>query len=140
MTDADGCSTSSESVVVLAQGCGTNDRIDLELIKRVNRETPQPGDTITFQLTVFNNSELNATGVTVEDVVPNGFTIVPGSIDQGGQIVDVNVVTWSGLSVDGLSLTRLSFESVVLANEAGRSYRNVAQVTAADQDLSLIHI
>ena len=134
VTDAEGCTTSSESVVVLAQGCGTGDRIDLELIKRVNRETPQPGDTITFQLTVFNNSELNATGVTVEDVVPNGFAIVAGSIGQGGQLVGNNVVTWSGLNVDGLSLARLSFETVVLAPEEGRTYRNVAQITAADQN------
>jgi len=133
VTDADGCSTSSESVVVLAQGCGTGDRIDLELIKRVNRETPQPGDTITFQLTLFNNSQVNATGVSVEDVVPNGFSIVPGSINEGGQVDGNNVVRWSNLNIDGLSLIRVSFESVVLAPDAGRTYRNVAQITAADQ-------
>jgi len=133
VTDSQGCSVSAEAVVVRGQGCSTSDLIDLELIKRVNIATPQPGDIVTFQLTIFNNSQANATGVTIEDVVPNGFVVRGSTINEGGQLVGGNTVRWSNVSIDGLSLIRVSFEAEVLMPEAGRSYRNVAQITAADQ-------
>ena len=91
---------------------------------------PRPGDTVVFQLTVFNNSENNATGVTVQDVVPSGFTIVPGGIDNGGVMTSPNVATWSGLDIDGFDVIRLTI--AVTVNETG-DYTNVAQITAADQ-------
>jgi len=134
VTDSQGCSVSAEAVVVRGQGCSTSDLIDLELIKRVNIATPQPGDIVTFQLTIFNNSQVDATGVTIEDAVPNGFVVRGSTINEGGQLVGDNIVRWSDVSIDGLSLIRVSFEAEVLTPEAGRSYRNVAQITAADQD------
>ena len=134
VTDASGCSVTAEAVVVRGVGCGTSDLIDLELIKRVNIATPQPGDIVTFQLTIFNNSQVNATGVTIEDVVPNGFVVQGSTITEGGQLVGENTVRWSDVSIDGLSLIRVSFEAEVLMPEVGRSYTNVAQITAADQD------
>ena len=85
-------------------------------------------------MTVFNNSTVDATGVTVEDVVPNGFTIVPDGIEGGGQIVNGNTIRWSDLDIDALSLFRVSFEAKVLMPEEGRDYKNVAQITAADQN------
>ena len=130
--DANGCWISVETVVRPAQGCNTGDKIDLELIKRVNRSTPQAGESVLFQLTVFNNSNVDATGVDVTDVVPNGFTVVPGSIEGGGQLSG-NTIIWSDLEIDALSLFRVSFEAIVLMPEEGRTYKNTAQVTAADQ-------
>jgi len=132
VTDANGCSATIEGIVDPARGC-TGSGIDLELIKRVNIETPQPGDTISFQLTVFNESENVATGVDLEDVVPNGFDVIASSIGEGGQLTG-NTITWEDLTVEGLSLLRISFNAVVLPVEADRSYRNVAQIVDADQD------
>ena len=51
-------------IVEPGEGCVSSDKIDLELIKRVNMATPQPGETVLFQLTVFNNSNVDATGPT----------------------------------------------------------------------------
>ena len=134
ITDATGCSVTAEAIIVRGQGCGSSDLIDLELIKRVNVATPQPGDIITFQLTVFNNSQVDATGVTIEDVVPSGFRVVEGSMNEGGSLVGNNIVRWSDVDIDGLSLIRVSFEAEVLTPQPGRTYTNVAQITAADQD------
>ena len=92
--------------------------------------TPRPGDTVVFQLTVFNNSENDATGVTVQDVIPSGFTIVPGSIDNSGAVTQPNVATWSLLNIEAFDVIRLSI--AVTVNESG-DYTNVAQIIAADQ-------
>ena len=56
VTDANGCSVTAQGDVAPAPMDCRDDLIDLELIKRVNVETPQAGDTIRFQLTVFNLS------------------------------------------------------------------------------------
>ena len=57
--------------------------IDLSIAKSVDDPTPNIGQTITFTLTVLNNGPDVATSVTVNDVVPAGFTYVPGSIAGG---------------------------------------------------------
>ena len=132
VTDANGCTETIEGIVDPARGC-SGSGIDLELIKRVNIETPQPGDTITFQITVFNESENVATGVDLEDVIPNGFDIITSSIGEGGQLSG-STIRWEDLTVEGLSLVRIAYSAVVLPVEAGRSYRNVVQVVDADQE------
>ena len=132
VTDANGCSATIEGIVDPAVGC-SGSGIDLELIKRVNIETPQPGDTISFQLTIFNESENIATGVEVEDVVPNGFEVIASSIGDGGRL-NGNIIRWDDLTIDGLSLMRITFNTVVLPVTEGRVYRNVAQIIRADQD------
>ena len=133
VTDANGCAETVEAVVETGQGCLGSD-IDLELIKRVNMETPMPGDTISFQLTVFNESENLATGIVLRDEVPNGFEIIPSSISDQGELLDNDIIEWSDLVVEGLSLYRVNFDVVVLPVEEGRSYRNIAQIINADQD------
>ena len=104
--------------------------IDLELIKRTSVTTPRAGDTVVFQLTVFNNSNNNATGVTVEDNVPSGFTVLPEGIDNGGLLMSSGVVAWSDLEIEAFDVIRLSL--AVTVNESG-DYTNTAQIASADQ-------
>ena len=104
--------------------------IDLELIKRTSVTTPRAGDTVVFQLTVFNNSNNNATGVTVEDNVPSGFTVLPEGIDNGGVLMSSGVVAWSDLEIEAFDVIRLSL--AVTVNESG-DYTNTAQIASADQ-------
>ena len=123
-----------EVVINRESGCATGDMIDLELIKRVNADIPKPGDTILFQLTVFNNSEVDATGVTLEDYLPNGFEVVEGQMGNGGFMVDNRTVRWANFDVDALSLYRVSFKATVnMPGDGIDDFRNVAQITAADQ-------
>ncbi|QCX37144.1 DUF11 domain-containing protein [Aureibaculum algae] len=98
---------------------------DLSITKAVSTNTPNVGDTVTFTLTVANSGN-NATGVTVEDVVPNGYGSVT-AITSGGTVTG-NTISWSGLSVSTGSSTVLEFTAQVLATG---NYGNRAEITAS---------
>ncbi len=131
VTDANGCKGETQVVVRIAEGC--EDLIDLELIKRVNESTPMPGDTIVFQLTLFNNSTTTATGVELSDYVPNGFVVIPSTIRDGGVLDSDNVIRWSNKTVPGFTLFRTAFQVIVQPRQENTVYLNLAEVTKADQ-------
>ena len=86
-------------------------------------------DTVTFTITVANAGPGVATGVAVEDSVPDGFSSI-GSISNGGMAAG-NAVAWSGLTIASGGSVDLTFEATGDAPPA--DYTNVAEVTAADQ-------
>ena len=109
---------------------------DLELTKTVNPTNVNAGDTVTFTISIFNNDgtafgNSDATGVTVEDIVPSGYTLVPGTVSNGGvfNAGDLSIV-WSNLTVVFGATLDLSFDAIV--NPTG-SYDNTAEITASDQ-------
>lgn len=111
--------------------------VDLELTKSVLPTSANPGDTVTFTLDVFNNdgsSAADATGVAVRDVIPSGYTLVPGTVSNGGVYNSGDLsITWSNLSILNGATTSLTFDVIVndptgIADE----YLNVAEITAND--------
>jgi len=103
---------------------------DLELAKMVSPTSAAAGDQVLFTVHVLNNGPGNATGVAVKDVIPEGFTIIPGSVSNNGFYNVANGdLTWQNLAlVTGTSID-LTFRATV--NPTG-SYKNIAQVTASD--------
>uniref|UniRef100_UPI002610507A DUF11 domain-containing protein n=1 Tax=uncultured Tenacibaculum sp. TaxID=174713 RepID=UPI002610507A len=102
---------------------------NLSLAKSASVSNPNVGDVVTYTVTVSNAGPNDATGVTVEDIVPNGLQIVnAGTATQTG-----NVLTWSGLTVANGGTTVVTYTAEVLAPGTGVSYDNVAEITAADQ-------
>uniref|UniRef100_UPI0033067798 CARDB domain-containing protein n=1 Tax=uncultured Croceitalea sp. TaxID=1798908 RepID=UPI0033067798 len=55
---------------------------DLSLNKTVSPTTASIGETVTFSLEVSNAGTDDSTGVSLEDIVPDGYTI--GTINNGG--------------------------------------------------------
>ena len=108
---------------------------DLRLSKVVSDASPEVNDTITFTITVTNDGPDTATNVTVTDVVPDGFTYDPGSITGGDSNDDANPdtsgLTWTINSLAKDASVDLTFDVVV---NASGDYKNVAQVTASDQE------
>lgn len=54
--------------------------VDMKITKSVTDPTPDVSDTVTFTLMVENIGVHDASNVAVTDIVPNGFSYVPGSI------------------------------------------------------------
>ena len=104
---------------------------DLSIVKNINNTKPNVGDTVTFTLTLTNSGPNAATGVSVEDILPNGYTLV--IVNSGGTAL-ANVASWTGLTVAANNGTRiLTYQATVNAPGAGISYTNSVQITASDQ-------
>lgn len=86
---------------------------DLAIEKTVNNATPNVGDEIVFTITVTNNGPDNATGVSVQDLIPPGFGSI-SNISHGG-ILSGNTITWSGLNISNGDAIALTFNAEVLA-------------------------
>ena len=100
--------------------------VDISLIKLVSDAEPNVGDVITFTIELNNDGDDTATGVTVEDIVPNGFANI-ANISGGGTAAG-STITWTGLTVDVGTPITLTFDVEVLAPGDGVEF------------LSLIHI
>ncbi|MDP3929792.1 MAG: Ig-like domain-containing protein, partial [Bacteroidota bacterium] len=100
---------------------------DLAVVKTVNNPTPNVGTDVTFTITASNNGPSNATGVTVADAIPAGYTLVS---------VTPSIGTWSapnwtiGDLVNGGSAT---LSVVVTVNTTG-SYANTATISGSQAD------
>jgi uncharacterized repeat protein (TIGR01451 family) len=105
--------------------------VDLQLVKGVNDPSPNVGDVVTFTIDVTNLGPRNATGVAVQDLIPNGYSGIANISNAGSQ--SGNTITWDNLNVDAGSSISLTFQAEVEAPGAGVNYQNIAEVTAVDQ-------
>lgn len=112
----------SDTVTKIIGGGGST---DLRLSLEVSRRTPVVGDTVTFTLTVWNESACSAGRVRVQNRLPNNLAFV-SSADS--LVVTNNVV--SGILTDvppGGSVSR----NYVVRLLAPGAYRNAAELKAA---------
>jgi len=108
--------------------CTWPDLIDLSLTKSVNPTTYSVGSTVTFTITVSNASGFsNASGVSVKDLVPSGYTYVS---DNGtGSYVPATGIWTVGALAAGSSKS-LQITATV---DASGEYSNYAQVQTANE-------
>ncbi len=104
---------------------------DLELNSTLSQPSGNPGDTIMLTIDVSNNGPDTATNVSVENLIPVGFTLV--NINNGGSNSGNNII-WSGLNIPSGSTESLSFE-VTVNNPTNTSneYLNIVEVIQVDQ-------
>ncbi len=103
--------------------------IDLQLSKTVNSTTPTVGSNVTFTITVSNSGPANATGVTVQDVLPTGLTFVSSTASTGSYSAATGLWTVGNLN-SGASAT-LQIVATVTGTTA---ITNSAEVADADQE------
>ncbi len=123
------CNPISDQVTIVFEG-----NADLELTKEVFPEQVQAGDTVTFTISVYNNEtngSADATGVSIVDMVPSGYLVLPESIGANGMHNQDESIVWSNLSIANGATVELTFEAIV---NVGGIYTNTAAVVASDQE------
>ena len=96
-------------------------------------DSPDPvalGSNLTYNLTVTNNGELPATGVTLTDTLPAGATLVSATPGQGSCTGGSTVVCNLGTLNAGANTT----VTIVIMPPAVRTINNTATVTANEVD------
>ncbi|WP_192938325.1 gliding motility-associated C-terminal domain-containing protein [Flagellimonas hadalis] len=123
------CDTASDTVGISIVG------VDLEVILSASDTMPDIGDVVTFTINLSNFGDIDATGVSLENLVPEGYGSVSG-INNGGTFSFLTRnVTWSGLNVPlGSNTVVLSFNATVLSpTGSSGEYTHIAEVVSSDQ-------
>ncbi|MCO8124080.1 DUF11 domain-containing protein [Stieleria sp. TO1_6] len=101
--------------------------IDLSLTKTASVDRPNPGDEVTFTLSVSNDGQDPATGVEVTDLLPPGLTFVRS---QPSGVYDPTTGVWT---VGGVGTGETESLLIVVMVNSDFAETNNAEVTAADQ-------
>ncbi|NJO92735.1 MAG: DUF11 domain-containing protein, partial [Chloroflexia bacterium] len=99
---------------------------NLSIVKSVDNSTPDVGDNVVFTLAVTNNGPSAATGVSVTDNLPSGYTYVS---DDGGGAYSGGIWTIGNLA-NGATAT---LNITVTVNPSG-NFTNTAMVTGNETD------
>jgi len=101
---------------------------DLALAVTVDDASPALGETVTFTLTLDNESAVDASGIAIESLLPPGYTFVSSNPAQGAYNELAGLWTVGALAGSG----QTTLEIVATANTTDASALG-AEVTAADQ-------
>lgn len=90
---------------------------DLKVSKTDDADLVEPGDQLTWKLTVRNDGQADETGVTVVDLLPTEVDF--GSVSNGG-VLDAATgrITWTGLAVPAGESIELTVKATVKADVA----------------------
>jgi len=105
----------------------TNPTANLHIHKEVNNITPEVGDTITFTLTAYNSGPDDATGVTVTDLLLNGYEYDSHS----GGAYDNSTHEWTISNLNQGSTATLTITAIV--QDSG-DYYNEALIEGEQYD------
>jgi uncharacterized repeat protein (TIGR01451 family) len=105
---------------------------DLAITKVVNVPTPLVGAEVIFTITTTNNGPIAATGVSVTEALPSGYTFV-SAIASVGSYSTVNGI-WT---VGGLANGNSASLTVTATVKGTGSYLNTVTVTGNEQDSNL---
>ncbi len=92
---------------------------DLSLVKTVSKNNPEPGETITYLLTLSNAGTSAATGVTVSDVLPNSIEFL--SVTPSLGTYDVITGVWTVGTVNANQSATLTITVKVKDSVVGNS-------------------
>ena len=100
---------------------------DIELTMVVDNNSPNVGSNVVYTITVQNNGLSESTGVTVQDLLPDGLTYVG---DDGSGAYNESTGIWTLPTIPSGS----SFTINITANvNVTGNYTNIAEVATADQ-------
>ena len=102
---------------------------DLGVVKTVNNSNPQVGSQVIFTIAVNNYGPSNATGVSVNDLLPSGYLYVSNTASVGSYNSSTGIWTIGDMSVS--STGTLAITATVKATGV---YKNIATITGNELD------
>ena len=117
----------------------TVNSVDLSVLKEVDDDTPNEGQTITYTITAANSAESNAiaTNVEVVDMLPEGITFVSANHSVGGYVFDEESGggTWSLQAPLPIgAMETLVITATVDAGTSGMTLPNTAEIMGDETD------
>ncbi len=107
---------------------------ELEAEKSVDSSQVQPGETVSYDITVHNTNDSDASDIIITDTLPAELNIVSGTLtsSNGNEFgVAGQIITWTGVLSYGDQIT-LSFDAVLTDTaSAGKMITNTAEITGA---------
>ena len=102
--------------------------LDLAITKTSDRTEAAVGDIVEFTVTVTNTSTIEATNISIEDILPNGFSFISVSASEGA--FDEVSGEWTIASLGANQSASLFINTSV---EDGTNYTNIASLAFLDQ-------
>ncbi len=125
----DQASASLAASPVCTSNCGGGpSTADLSLTKVVSDSQPRPGQNIIYNIMVFNSGPLDATGIVVGDLLPDGLSYVSHTTEQGTYDSDSGVWTVGSLANGANAKLTIKAQTDKLG-----SIINTGEVTDANQ-------
>ncbi|MFN8344917.1 MAG: SdrD B-like domain-containing protein [Spirosomataceae bacterium] len=119
-----------KAIIITVRDCS----VDLALKKLINKKIAHIGDTLTYTLKVWNESNFGATGVEVTDSIATtvGFIANSFTASRGSAAISGNVIKWTigAVAANGDTVT-LTYK--VKATQEGVHF-NVAEISKTDQE------
>jgi LruC domain-containing protein/uncharacterized repeat protein (TIGR01451 family) len=100
---------------------------DLAVIKTANLQNPSVGNNITFTIVATNNGPSAATGVTVNDVLPSGYTLFSATTNNGSW-TDPN---WT---IGNMASGGVATLNIIATVNSGGNYANTATISGTESD------
>ena len=107
------------------------EQANLNLTKQVNNQTPNPGEIVTFTVTIQNTGPDAATNILIQDVIPSGYSNI-SNVSNSGTVVGNNL-EWAILNLTNGSSQSMTYQAKVNNPSLGINFTNVAQIMAEDQ-------
>ncbi len=127
-TSAESTTSNNQSTTVTTSILCPN--VQFAIQKTDNRSTVQPGENVTYTITVQNLSSTNASSVMVTDPMPSLFAFTSAS---DGGFLNGNTVTWNNLFIGANSSRTLTLQGQI---SPGASNGNVITNTASVNGVS----
>lgn len=115
-------STTDVTVVITAA-------TDLSITKTASNLTPNFGSNITFVITATNNGLSAATGVTINDLLPSGYTFVSATPSIGSYVNGTGIWT-----IGAMANAATATLSVVVTVKSSGIYTNIATISGNEND------
>jgi len=126
-SDPEGC-----AAVATGGVCPARVPEDPTIIKNNTSQATGGEETIVDYELIVTNQDSDAVSVDVEDVLPDGVSVVDGSISNAGVFAN-GVINWTDIALPPLESVTLTYQLIIPSSLYGQNLENIATVFVNDE-------